>query len=95
MPLIIRKPRDVLLFRSGVASTARSLSEMVDQLQEQLRTTQEQLRAALEQNDFNCREHESQIATLMRDLLAAKYELAQRDARDAFAAAPSPSAAVH
>jgi hypothetical protein len=74
-------------FRSGIATTARSLSEVVDQLQEQLRETQEQLRAANEQNAFNVAHYEEQIKGLLRELIAAKYEIAKRN----FAAAPSPS----
>jgi hypothetical protein len=95
MPLILRRPRDALLFRSGVATTARSLSELVDQLQEKNKKLEEQLRASHEQNAFNCAQYEEQIKTLIRDLLALKYELAMRDREKAFVAAPSPSAAVH
>jgi hypothetical protein len=88
MPLIVKNQRDRLVFRSGCASTARSLSELVDQLQEQLR-------AAHAQNAFNCSEYEKQIALLLHDLAEAKYELARRDARDALAGAPSPSEMTH
>jgi hypothetical protein len=48
--------------------------------------SQEQLRAAYEQNAFNCREYEKQIAILLHDLIEAKYELAKRDREIAFAA---------
>jgi hypothetical protein len=43
MPLIVKKPRDILLFRSGVASTATSLNEVVEQLQAQNKQLQAQL----------------------------------------------------
>jgi IMP dehydrogenase/GMP reductase len=50
MPLIIRKPRDVLLSRSSVTRTARSLSDTVDQLQGQLRAAQQQIGAKRNQH---------------------------------------------
>jgi hypothetical protein len=88
MPLFFNDRNRRLGFQVGRQSGLRSTNEVVEQLQEQLR-------AAHEQNAFNCREYEKQIATLLHDLLEAKYELAKRDREIAFAAAPSPSAMVH
>jgi hypothetical protein len=53
MPLIIKRPRDILMFRSGVAHTARVLNETVEQLQEQLRAAQQQMGAERTQHALN------------------------------------------
>jgi ribosomal protein L29 len=51
----------------------RSTSEVIEELQEQLR-------AERAQNAFNCSEYEKQIALLRHDLAEAKYELDARRA---------------
>ena len=86
--MILKTMHDRLAFRFGRQSSLRSTSDMVDQLQ----TENERLR---EQMRFNAAEYERQIAVLLRDLMKAEYELAQRKMVDAFANAPSPSAMVH
>jgi D-alanyl-D-alanine dipeptidase len=88
MSLIVKNSRDRLVFRSGRAPTACSLNGVVEQLQQQLR-------AAQAQNAVNCADYDKEIAALLHDLAEAKYELARRDSRDAFASAPSPSAITH
>jgi hypothetical protein len=61
---------------------------VVDQLQAQLE-------AERKQHAFNIAELERQVATLLKDLLQARLELARRNMVDAFASAPSPSAMTH
>jgi septal ring factor EnvC (AmiA/AmiB activator) len=85
------KPRDILMFRSDVTRTARSLDETITQSQQQIRELQNQIRAERAQNA----EHEKRIMTLRREVSEARLEILRRDRDDAFAAAPSPSAAVH
>jgi uncharacterized protein YaaR (DUF327 family) len=89
MPLIIRKPRDVLLFRSGVASTAHALSETVEQLQEKIKRLENQLKAEREQRRlFDAGQYKEQIKRLLHDLIQEKYKTAKRELIDA--ASPSP-----
>ena len=75
-------------FLFGRQSALRSTSDLVDQLQAQLE-------AERKQHKFNVTELEKQIATLLRDLMQARYELARRNMVDAFANAPSPSTMKH
>jgi len=87
MPMtIFKNERNRLAFRFGRQTAFPSTS--VEQLQAQIERLQKQL-------EFNAAEHEREIAVLIRDLMQARYELAQRDLVDAFAAEPSPSATVH
>jgi multidrug resistance efflux pump len=95
MPLIVKRPRDILLYRSGVARTARSLSETVDQLQEQLRAAQQQIGAERNQHALTEARLKQENAVLTRELAEARLELARRDTERAFAAAPSPSSMWH
>jgi predicted phage tail protein len=95
MALIIKQPRDVLMFRSGVARTARSLSDAVDQLQAQNKELRAQMQHEREQHKISMAQAATEKATLARKLCEAELEIARRDQRDAFAACQSPSAAVH
>jgi hypothetical protein len=61
---------------------------VIDQLQAQLE-------AERKQHKFNITELEKQIATLLRDLMQAKYELAQRNLVETFVKMESPSARLH
>ena len=89
MPMtILKNGRTRLAFQFGRASALRSTSDVVDQLQAQLD-------AERKQHAFDVAESEKQIAILLRDLMQAKYELAQRNMVEAFANALSPSARVH
>jgi predicted phage tail protein len=88
MPMILNGRLNRLAFRFGRVSALRQTGETVDQLQAQIERLKEQMR-------FNAAEYEKQIAVLIRDLMAAHYELARRDLVDAYASAPSPSAMVH
>jgi hypothetical protein len=85
---ILKNGRTRLAFQFGRASALRSTSDVVDQLQAQLE-------AERKQHAFDVAESEKQIATLLRDLMQAKYELAHRDTVDTFAKVASPSAMVH
>jgi ribosomal protein L9 len=75
-------------FLFGRQTALRSTSDVIDQLQAQLE-------AERKQHKFNVTELEKQIATLLRDLMQARYELARRNMVDAFANAPSPLAMMH
>jgi ribosomal protein L9 len=75
-------------FLFGRQAALRSTSDMVDQLQAQLE-------AERKQHAFDVAESEKQIAILLRDLMQARCELAQRNMIDAFAKVASPSAMVH
>jgi hypothetical protein len=75
-------------FLFGRASALRSTSDVVDQLQAQLD-------AERKQHAFDVAESEKQIAILIRDLMQAKYELAQRNVVETFAKMESPSARLH
>jgi hypothetical protein len=88
MPMILKNERNRLAFRFGRASALRSTSDVIDQLQAQLE-------AERKQHAFNVAELERQVATLLKDLLQARLELARRNMVDAFASAPSPSAMMH
>jgi predicted phage tail protein len=86
--MILKTVHDRLAFRFGRQTGLRSTSDTVDQLQAQIESLKEQIK-------FNAAEYERHIAALMRDLMAAHYELARRDLVDAFADASSPSTMVH
>jgi len=88
MSTILKIGRTRLAFQFGRASALRSANDVIDQLQAQLD-------AERKQHAFDVAESEKQIAILIRDLMQAKYELAQRNLVDAFANAPSPSAMMH
>jgi len=76
-------------FLWGRQAALRSTNDVVDQLQAELH-------AEREQHAFDVAELEKQIATLLRDLMQARYELARRNMIDArLAGAPSPSAMMH
>jgi hypothetical protein len=85
MPLILKNKTDRFAFQFGRGSALRSTSELVDQLQEQLRIERAQHR-------FNLAEKEKEIAILLRELAEMRLQLARFGA---FASAPSPSAMVH
>ena len=78
--------RQAFLF--GRQAALRSSSDAIDQLEAQLH-------AEREQHAFVVGELEKQIATLLRDLMQAKYELARRNLADKFVSTPSPSPSVH
>ena len=86
--MILKNERNRLAFRFGRASALRSTSDVVDQLQAQLE-------AERKQHAFNVAELEKQIAILIRDLMHAKYELAQRNLVETFSKMESPSAMLH
>jgi multidrug resistance efflux pump len=75
-------------FLWGRQAALRSTNDVVDQLQAELH-------AEREQHAFDVAELEKQIATLLRDLMQAKYELARRNLADKFINTPSPSPSVH
>jgi hypothetical protein len=75
-------------FLWGRQAALRSTTDVVDQLQAELH-------AEREQHAFVVSELEKQIATLLRDLMQAKYELARRNLADKFINTPSPSPSVH
>ena len=75
-------------FLFGRASALRSANDVIDQLQAQLD-------AERKQHAFDNAESEKQIAILLRDLMAAKYEIAQRNLVETFAKMESPSAMLH
>jgi hypothetical protein len=87
MPIILKNWQGRRAFNFGRASAMRSTSELVDQLQEQLRREREQ-------HKFNLAQKESELA-LLRELAEVRWELARRDTRDALAACLSPSPSVH
>jgi hypothetical protein len=78
--------RQAFLFGRQVA--LRSSSDAIDQLEAQLH-------AEREQHAFVVGELEKQVAMLLRDLMQAKYELAQRNVVETFAKMESPSARLH
>jgi hypothetical protein len=78
--------RQAFLFGRQVA--LRSSSDAIDQLEAQLH-------AEREQHAFVVGELEKQVATLLRDLMQGKYELARRNLADKFVNTPSPSPSVH
>ena len=61
---------------------------MLDQLKAQLR-------AERAQHAFNVAELERQLLVLLRELAEARLEIARRNRRETFAAAPSPSGMMH
>jgi hypothetical protein len=75
-------------FLFGRARALRGTSDALDQLEAQLH-------AEREQHAFVVGELKKKIAMLLRDLMQARYELAQRNMVDAFANAPSPSLMKH
>jgi hypothetical protein len=89
MPMtILKNGRMRLAFRFGRASALRSANDVIDQLQAQLD-------AERKQHAFDVAESEKQIAILIRDLMQARYELAQRNVVETFAKMESPSARLH
>ena len=89
MPMtILKNGRTRLAFQFGRASAMRATSDFVDQLQAQLD-------AERRQHKFNVAELEKQIAILLRDLMQAKYEIAQRNLVETFSKMASPSAMMH
>jgi ribosomal protein L9 len=75
-------------FLFGRQTALRSTSDVVDQLQAQLE-------AERKQHKFNVAELEKQIAILLRDLMQAKYEIAQRNVVETFSKMESPSTRLH
>jgi hypothetical protein len=75
-------------FLFGRASALRSANDVIDQLQAQLE-------AERKQHAFDVAESEKQIAILIRDLMAAKYEIAQRNLVETFSKMESPSTRLH
>jgi ribosomal protein L9 len=75
-------------FRIGRQAALRSTSDLVNQLQAQLD-------AERRQHAFDNAESEKQIAILLRDLMQAKYEIAQRNLIETFSKMESPSASLH
>ena len=86
--MILKNEAARLAFRFGRATALRSSSDVVEQLRAQLD-------AERKQHAFDVIELEKQVATLLRDLMQAKYELARRNLADKFVSTPSPSAMVH
>jgi hypothetical protein len=86
--MILKNKNNCFAFQFGHQSALRSTSDLVEQLQEQLRKERAQ-------HQFNLVEKEREIAILLRELAEARYELARRDTAAAFANAPSPSAMLH
>jgi excinuclease UvrABC nuclease subunit len=68
--------------------TSGSDSELVDQLQQQLK-------AERAQRKFDAARCEEQIVMLLKALRETRLELARRDTRDAFASVPNLSAIRH
>jgi multidrug resistance efflux pump len=87
MPITLNSQRR-RAFLFGRQTALRSASDVIDQLQAQLE-------AERKQHKFNITELEKQIATLLRDLMQAKYELAQRNLVETFVKMESPSARLH
>jgi hypothetical protein len=85
---ILKNGRTRLAFQFGRVSAFRSTNDVIDQLQQQLD-------AERKQHAFDNAESEKQIAILIRDLMQAKYELAQRNVIETFSKMESPSAMVH
>jgi len=75
-------------FLWGRQAALRSTNDAIDQLEAQLH-------AEREQHAFVVGELEKQIATLLRDLMQAKYELAQRNLIETFSKMESPSTRLH
>jgi len=74
---ILKNGRTRLAFQFGRASALRSANDVIDQLQAQLD-------AERKQHAFDVAESEKQIAILLRDLMQAKYEIAQRNLVETF-----------
>jgi hypothetical protein len=75
-------------FLWGRQNALRATSDVIDQLQAELE-------AERKQHAFDVAELEKQVAMLLRDLMAARYELARRNLADKFVSTPSPSPSVH
>jgi hypothetical protein len=73
---------------SGRVSGLHSANDVIDQLQQQLD-------AERRQHKFNISALEQEKAILVRDLLQAKYEIAQRNLVETFSKMESPSAMLH
>jgi hypothetical protein len=85
MPLILKSKHDRIAFGFGRQSAFRSISELVDQLQDQLQAERAQHRCALTLK-------EQELAEALRELAEARFQLARIEA---FANAPSPSAMLY
>jgi hypothetical protein len=83
-----RTPGAVRLFYSAAKPPFRSTNDVVDQLQAELH-------AEREQHAFVVGELEKQVAMLLRDLMQAKYEIAQRNLVETFSKMESPSTRLH
>jgi hypothetical protein len=75
-------------FFFGRQAALRSTNDVVSQLQEQLE-------AERKQHAFDVGELEKQVALLLRDLMQAKYEIAQRNLVETFSKMESPSTRLH
>jgi hypothetical protein len=71
MPLIVKNKTDRFAFQFGRGSALRSTSDLVDQLQEQLRSKSAQHR-------YNMSVKEQELALVPRELAEARLELARR-----------------
>jgi uncharacterized protein involved in exopolysaccharide biosynthesis len=83
--MILKNKRDAFAFRFSHHSALRSTSELVEQLQDQLRRERAQ-------HSFDLAEKEQEVAILLRELAEVRRQLAQFEI---FAVMPSPSASVH
>jgi hypothetical protein len=88
MPIIFKNKDSRIGFQFGQRSAHRSTSELVDQLQDQIKAERAQAAVKLA-------EKQRELTAALHDLAEARYELAKRDREDAFAAGPSPSTMVH
>lgn len=88
MTLIFKNKCSCIAAQLASAAALRSTNELVDQLQAQLK-------AERAQHAFNLAEKEQELSLALRELAELRLELATRDRMIAFAAAGSPSSAVH
>jgi hypothetical protein len=87
MPITLNSQRR-RAFLFGRQTALRSANDVIDQLQAQLD-------AERKQHAFDVAESEKQIAILLRDLMQAKYEIAQRNVVETFSKMESPSTRLH
>jgi ribosomal protein L29 len=66
----------------------RSTSELVDQLQDQIKA--ERAQAAARRAEKQC-----ELSAALREIAKLNYRIAKRDREEAFAKAPSPSLMMH
>jgi len=81
MPLILKGKADRIALQFARTSALRATDEVVRQLQYQLAAERKQ--------------HAFKVAEIARELAELRYQLAQRDREEAFAAVPSPSKVMH